>query len=127
MSESTYRAIDAVTADFKQASEMDKRRQLKVPEWKDEEGGPMVIYVKPLSQADVMAIAEWSGGKNSQVFPAYVCYCALRADGKRWFGFGDIPVMSESGRATVVGRVARWMMEDEDVSSEMVEEYEKNS
>jgi hypothetical protein len=77
-------------ADFLSAqSKAQPMRNFEVPEWKDKDGKPVVIYHKQRSLLDAKKVARQSKGDDQAALVYTIINEALDKDGKPLFDVGD--------------------------------------
>ena len=98
------------------------RKVIEVPEWKDDEGEPTVIYCKPIT---IFEMQRWYKGISSDDISVLIDLIVTKAedeDEKKIFKLDDKSKLLRTGEFSVDSRIAGEMME----GSDEVEEIEKN-
>lgn len=83
-----------------------------VPEWVDENGKPLVIYLQPMELEQVKKIrrVEGKGGPTESAIEIMI-QLACNEDGSKMFTLEHKPTFRRKSAALVVGRVSRELME----------------
>jgi len=101
--------IDRVTAHYKEQ----QRLEVLVPEWGDD-SGPLVVYVHPMTMAEVNMMKKIASKKASNIEQAanIIVVKAKDANGQRLFKLNDRDKLMQECDYKVVSRIAE---ESEDV------------
>lgn len=100
------------------------RRSISVPEWRDADGNPTVLYWKPFSmaeQAKLKAARNAAEDDDTDGMLRIIIAKAEDVEGKKVFDIGDRPELRASVDALVLDRIMAAMM-----STVSLEEAVKN-
>lgn len=89
------------------------RRSLTIPEWKDEDGNPTVLYWKPFTvdeQAKLKAARDAAEDDATDAMLRVIIAKAQDAEGKKVFDIGDRPELRVAVDALILDRIMDAMM-----------------
>jgi hypothetical protein len=100
------------------------RRSISIPEWKDENGNPTVLYWTPFTvdeQAKMKAARDAAEDDATDAMLRVIITKARDAEGKKVFDIGDRPELRVAVDAMVLDRIMAAMM-----STDSLGDAEKN-
>ncbi len=78
--------------------------KLEIPEWLDEDGNPSVVFVRPMTAADIDALARY---KDKKEYDARLLVRKARdSEGNAAFEDVDAMALARSAAAGIIGRLA---------------------
>jgi len=107
------KAIDRAKAHF---DSLDIKK-IKVPEWGDDEGNPLVIYSKPLTLQETSKLFRLSKEDDLTMMAYILIYKALDENGEKIFSLEDKNILLNKVSREVLVRVASEMMGNYDVDA----------
>ena len=105
------RAIDKAKNHFKTL----EVQRIEVPEWGDDEGNPLVIFVSPLTLHETSTLFQLSKSDEMEMLAQAIILKSLDEEGKKHFNIGDKLFLMNNCDRDVVVRVAGEIMGTMDV------------
>lgn len=100
-------AIERATSHYKAK----KLKQIEVPEWADENGTPLVIYVEPFTLRDQGRLHQATkNSSESEALAELLVLKAMDANGEKLFTIEDKHALRTQVDANIVARVSAQIM-----------------
>ncbi len=108
------------------ADKLTRVRTIEVPEWADEQGNPLVIYVWPANMAQRNKIAKLATEGSLEALIESLVLRARDQDQRPLFAPKDREALMTKADPDVIVRICMDINSDLDLSDEAVGEAEKN-